>query len=177
MTPNELEAENTRLRTQLLETQAANARAVREKEETHARVVAEHAERDKRSAASLQKLAMDLLRGEAKAAGARPASLPELEVVLRDRIAHDDENAVFIKGPDGTPVMIQGRRQTIPEFVKDYLHAHPHHLEAAPRRPGPSLHLASVTSLEAARERYERGDRSPAAIQELFAASRQQRGA
>jgi len=153
----------------------------RQREENHAKEIADKAEavakRDHRLGVQLKAI----LRAEAQASGARDESLSELEVILGSRVAYDEDLEPFVKGDDGKPVLVHGKPQPIGVFVKAYLEAHPHHRKPAAGTGGGARGGASFSggtgdvTVASAQARIEGGDRSPGAITALFEASRKAR--
>lgn len=179
----QMETDYKTLQTRLLEAERANSNTLKEREEAHAREMLERADRLKKLGGRIQELTKAQLRGEAARYGARDESLDELEVILHASIGYDDDMQPFVRNPDGSLRMSQGKPMGIQAFVKEYLEGHAHH-----RRPtgGPgggarggasfSGHPQHTVSAEVARSRVEGGDRSSSAINELFEATRRKAG-
>jgi hypothetical protein len=154
-------------------------RALKDREDAHARELIDRKEAIDRLNARITGQAKDQIRAEARNAGAREESLSELELLLGNAIGFDSDMNAFVKDADGTPRFVQGRPMTIPEFVKSYVDGHPHHRRAGTpgggARGGASTTFGGphrMTDADTARARIESGDRSPGAINELFQATR-----
>src|SRR5690242_4815384 len=102
-TPPNLEDENKALRTQLIGLQATHAREQRSRDEAHARAIADHAATVERLTGSVKKAAAAMLMSEARAQGVRDEALPEIQLLLGEQLALDDDGGVFVKGADGSP--------------------------------------------------------------------------
>ena len=178
----ELEEENLRFR----ESEATLAKrygdTARQREELHAKEIADKAEAVAKRDTQLQKALKATIRGAAMAAGARDESLSELESLLVSRVQRDADLEPVVVGDDGKPVTVQGKPITVEAFVKQYLDQHRHHQKPAGGKGGGASggaslqgHGGAAVSEEAARARIEAGDRSPGAINALFDATRKQK--
>jgi hypothetical protein len=130
----------------------------------------------------------DSLRAEIRAAavraGARDESLAELEAILSGRLDLNPDLQPFVKGDDGQPAIDKktGAPVSIEGLVSGYLDTHQHH-RAAPAgtgggaRGGASFASGSGTDaaarLASAKEKLQRGDRSPAVMQDFREAQRE----
>lgn len=150
------------------------------REEAHASELLKRAEAIKVRDQRIKDAVKQNLRALAAQNGARDESLEELEIVLQHRIGFDDDMQPFVKGEDGTPAKTTaGNALTLDVFVRQYLDNHPHHKRPAPGTSGQARRAASLTvqpgtvqSLDAVKQRIDAGDRSAAAINDLFEASR-----
>jgi hypothetical protein len=118
----------------------------------------------------------------AAAAGAREESLPELGKLLIGAISRDADLEPVVMGDDGKPVTVQGKPLSVEAFVRQYLEQHKHHQKpvggagggasggASYRGTGPTM-----TTDQARARIVEEGDRSAAAVNALFEASRKTR--
>lgn len=164
------------LQTRMIESERALNSTMKDREEQHARELLDRSDRLKKFGGRIQDLTKSQLRGEARAYGARDESLDELEVILHASIGYDDDMSPFVRNPDGSQRMQQGKPMPVSLFVKEYLDGHTHHRKPAGgtgggARGGASFHgHTSNVSAEAARARVEGGDRSSTAINELFEA-------
>lgn len=178
-TEQELMAENKGLREQMLKRELEITSQQRARDEAHATEVRDSAAAREKREGQIRTLVGNTLRAEASRAGARDESLDELQLLLGKRIGFSDDMEPFVMNDDGTPKMVHGRPQPIAGFVKEYLDGHTHHRKAGGAagggaRGGAALHgqAHAPTSVEAARARYQSGDRSVDAINELFKATR-----
>lgn len=150
----------------------------REREESHAKEVANKNERVGALTRKLNDMLASQIRTEAASAGARDESLDELAVILRHYIELDDNLETIVKDTDGKPTMKQGKPISSAEFIRDYLGKHAHHRKPAGgpgggARGGASYQgNTSAVSETAAVDRVTGGDRSPDAINSLFEATR-----
>lgn len=177
----ELEEENLKLR----EAEAILAKrygdTARQREETHAKEMADRAEAIAKRDARLRESLKSTIRAAAVHAGARDESLSELESLLVTRIQRDADLNEVVIGEDGKPLTSAGKPIAVDTFVKSYIDAHPHHKKPSGRTGGGAtggntMRGGSVEVSEAAaRERLESGDRSPGAINALFEATRKQK--
>jgi len=177
-----MEADNQTLSQRLTEASKEHDRTLKQREEAHARQLVENAEQLKRRNERIQTLTAREIRMEALQAGARDESLDELEVILGRFIGYDDDMLPFVRQADGSPQLQAGKPVPLGSFVKQYLDNHPHHRRAATGRGGDARRGASLSgttgapaTVEAARQRFEGGDRSPSAINDIFEASRKKR--
>lgn len=182
-----IEEENTTLKSRIAEAMRDSDRALKAREEAHARELVDRTEAIKRRDSKIRDLVKARLSALAQAAGARDESLSELEVILERFIAFDDDMEPLVLAEDGKPATMPGKPGTplpLASFVKDYLDKHPHHRKPSgahggAARGGATLHgypAAHTVSLDAAKRRIDDGDRSPGAIDELFQASRRKTG-
>lgn len=180
------EEENKTLKTQLTNSMRESSKTLQQREEAHAEEITRRADSLNKRNQKIQALVTANLRALAASAGARDESLSELEVILQHRIGYDDDMEPFVKGEDGQPAKLtNGNPVGIDVFVKQYLDNHPHHRKPTPgqgggARGGATLrggtHGSNTTgTAAAASQRIMDGDRSPAAINELFEASRSKR--
>lgn len=121
------EEENKRLNAQLLDLGRERDQTLRKREEDHARDLLVRAESIQKRNQRIQALVKQTLRGESARAGARDESLEELEEFLFSRIGFDDDMEPYVRQTDGSAKLVQGKPQSIPSFVKEYIDAHPHH--------------------------------------------------
>jgi len=179
---SQLEDENKTLSSKLSEELKRASEASNALKDAHAQELITRSNRIQALADKVKSLTARTLRADALQAGAREESLDELEIILQAYIGYDDNMEPFVKGPDGQPVIVQGRQQSIGSFVKDYLEKHAHHRKPATSyRPGRSRDGVSLTDQRsipasertAAVERVNGGDRSAAAVDALFKATRQ----
>ncbi len=175
---SQMEEDYKALQTRLLEGERSTNQQMKDREETHARELLDRADRLKKFGGRIQELTKAQLRGEARAHGARDESLDELEVILHASVGYDDDMSPFVRNPDGSQRMVQGKPMSVTAFVKEYLDGHTHHRKPAGgqggnARGGASFHgHTSNVSAEAAKSRVDGGDRSAGAINELFEATR-----
>jgi hypothetical protein len=177
----ELEEENLKFR----ESEATLAKRygdnARQREETHAKEMADRAEQVAKRDAQLTKALKATIRGAAMAAGARDESLAELENLLIARVTRDADLEPVVLGDDEKPITVQGKPISVETFVKQYIDRNQHHKKPQGGKGGgasggASLHGGGqVPSEDAARARIEAGDKSPAAIDALFQATRKQK--
>jgi hypothetical protein len=175
--------ENTNLKKQILEVSGQGDRALKAREEQHARELLDRAERLKKADGRIRALVKAGIRAEAIAAGARDESLAELEVILGAAIGYTDELEPFVKDEQGEPMTQHGKPVSIATYVKGYLETHPHHRRPAPgaggnARGGRSLSGTAgdvAMTAETAKARIAAGDRSAEAINDLFEATRRPR--
>lgn len=179
-----IDSENKLLKTQLSETARDADRNLRAREEAHAKELVDRADTLKKRNARITDLVKKEIRSYALEAGAREESLPELEVILGNAIGFDDDMEPFVKGSDGKPVLVHGKPQPIATFVKEYVTSHPHHRkppqgQGGGARGGASFHgqHGQTATVDQARDRIEKGDRSSGAINNLFEATRNKRQA
>jgi hypothetical protein len=174
----QMEDDYKTLQTRLIENERALNSTMKEREEQHARELLDRADRLKKFGGRIQELTKSQLRGEARGYGARDESLDELEVILHASIGYDDDMSPYVRNPDGSPRMQQGKPMPVSLFVKEYLDGHTHHRKpvggnGGGARGGASFHgHTSNVSAEAARARVDGGDRSAGAVNELFEATR-----
>ena len=180
----EIDEENKRLKTLIDTTTSESRKQLTAREEAHAVEITKRMDALQKRNAKIQGLVTAQIRALAAQAGARDESLPELEVILQHRIGFDDDMEPYVKGEDGQPAKTSaGNPLGIDVFVKQYLDNHPHHRKATTGRGGDARRGASmagagiVPTVEAARTRYESGDRSPSAINDIFEAGRKQKSA
>lgn len=179
----EIDEQNKLLKTQLESTLQESRKNLTNVSEAHALEITKRAEALTKRNERIRELVNANLKGMAAQAGAREESLAELEIILQHRIGYDDDMVPYVKGEDGTPAKTAaGNPLSIDVFVKQYLDNHPHHRKAAPGRGGDARRGASLSqpggapaTVEAARQRFESGDRSPSAINDIFEASRKKR--
>lgn len=121
------------------------------------------------------------LRADIRAAalkhGARDESLDELATMLTGDLDLDSDLEPFVKGSDGKPAVDKdGKPVSIEGHVKAYLDSHAHHRKAPAGQGGGARGGASYSGasgaasqrLEQAKQRIQRGDRSPAAQKEFL---------
>lgn len=126
------------------------------------------------------------LRADIRAAalkhGARDESLDELGMLLSGDLDLDADLEPFVKGADGKPATDKDHNPvSIEGHVKAYLDSHPHHRKAPAGQGGGARGGASFQGgvsdaagrLLAAKEKLERGDRSPATMAEFLTAQRE----
>jgi hypothetical protein len=170
--------ENAILQARLQEHLTASERAIKSREEAHAKEIVARSEALQKRDGKIKDLVKAQIRADALAAGAREESLPELEVILATSIGYDDNMEPFVSDGDGKPLVQHGRQVGLTQFVKSYVDSHPHHRKPPAGHPGNARGGASyygapsAPSLDSARARIESGDRSPAAVTELFEAGR-----
>lgn len=174
-----IDEQNKALKSQLETTLSESRKQMTSAAESHALELTRKAEALTKRNEKIQTLVTANLRSLAAQAGARDESLSELEVILRHRIAFDDDMEPYVKAEDGSPAKTTaGNPLGIDVFVKQYLDNHPHHRKPAPGRGGDARGGASLNrgvgggTLESARTRVESGDRSAEAINDLFIAGR-----
>jgi hypothetical protein len=130
------------------------------------------------------------LRADIRAAalrhGAREESLDELALILSGDLDLDSDLEPYVKGTDGKPAASQdGKPVSIEGHVNAYLDTHPHHRKAPAGQGGGARGGASFAGATsdaanrhaAAKERLERGDRSPAVMREFLQAQREMQSA
>lgn len=174
-----LETETKELNARISDTIRENSKAMKAREETHARELLDRADALKKRNARIELLTKAQLRAYALENGARDESLSELEIILSGYVGFNDDMDPFVKDLEGNPITVLGKPQSIVAFVKQYLESHPHHRKPTPGRGGDARRGASLSgagaggpaTVEQARARYE-AERSPEAINELFNASR-----
>jgi len=136
-----LEAENSRLKEAEARAKGdaveaekiRNQREAQERADWQAKLDAAAKDIDRRTT-RLRELTGKEIRAAAMAAGARPESLDELEVLLGGRIGLDDALQAFVRNAQdaGKPLLDKdGKSVSIEGFVGQYLADHPHH-KAAP---------------------------------------------
>lgn len=180
---DEIGEQNKLLKTQLESTLQETRKQQTAREEQHATEITKRMEALNKRNAKIQDLTNAQLRGLAAQHGARDESLEELSIILRHRIGFDDDMEPYVKAEDGTPAKTTaGNALGMDAFVKQYLENHPHHRKAAPGRGGDARRGASLSqpggtpaTVEAARARFESGDRSPNTINDIFEAGRKKR--
>lgn len=170
--------ENGILQARLQEHLTASERAIKSREEAHAKEIVARSEALQKRDTKIKDLVKAQIRADALAGGAREESLPELEVILATSIGYDDNMEPFVSDGDGKPLVQHGRQVGLTQFVKAYLDSHPHHRKPPAGHPGNARGGASyynqqaTVTAEGARARIEAGDRSAGAIEELFQATR-----
>lgn len=177
---DEIDQLNKHLKTQLETSVSESRKRMTEREEAHAVELTSRMDKIAKRDEKIKALVNATLKGLAAQYGARDESLGELEVILQHRIGYDDHMEPYVKAEDGSPAKTTaGNPLSIDVFVKQYLDNHPHHRKPAAgrggdARGGASLRTGSGTpaTVDAARQRIDGGDRSPAAINELFEATR-----
>jgi len=178
----ELEEENLRFR----ESEATLAKrygdTARQREETHAKEIADRGEQIAKRDAVLQKALRATIRAAAMAAGARDESLSELESLLVAQVQRDAELEPVVVDAGGKPVTVQGKPVAVETFVKQYIDQHSHHRKPVSTKGGGATggatfhgHTTDGLSFEQAKERYESGDRSPGVVAAMFDATRKQK--
>jgi hypothetical protein len=175
----DIESMNTHLKTQLDAQTQQTRKAQLEREEAHAAEITRRVDRENKRDTAIRALVNQNLRALASSVGARDESLGELEVILQHRIGYDDDMQAYVKAEDGSRAKTTaGNDLPIDVFVKQYLDNHPHHRKAPAGKPGNAAggasyhgHTTTVT-VDAAKTRIDSGDRSPDAINDLFAATR-----
>jgi len=177
----ELEEENLKFR----ESEATLAKrygdTARQREETHAKEMADRAEAISKRDAKLRDSLKSTIRAAAVQAGARDESLPELESLLVSRIQRDQDLNELVMGDDGKPLTQAGKPIALDSFVKNYIDTHPHHKKPSGRTGGGASGGNTMRggntelSEQAAIERYQSGDRSADAINAIFNATRKQK--
>lgn len=181
---DEIDAANKLLKTQLESTATEARKQLTAREEAHALEITRKLDALTKRDTKIKSLVNATLRGLAAQAGARDESLSELEVILQHRIGYTDDMEPFVKDESGEPAKTTaGNPLGLDAFVRQYLDNHPHHRKPAAGKGGDARRGASLsghptgslTSVDAARQRIDSGDRSPGAINELFEASRQRR--
>lgn len=176
----ELETELGSLRESEAEKLTRYNKNAREREEVHAKEIADKAEAIAKRDRRLGDMLRSSIRSEAIGAGAREESLAELEMLLSARVAYDDEFQPYVKDETGRPMEKTGKPVTVSEFVKDYISTHPHHRkptagQGGGARGGAGYSGHTVTTEAAAVAAIDSGDRSPTAINALFEATRKKR--
>jgi 23S rRNA pseudoU1915 N3-methylase RlmH len=172
------ESDNQALNKQVQDNAREYTKNLTAREEAHARVLTEQAERQKKLVTRIEASTRQVLKGMAKALGARDESMDELDIILAGSIGYTDEMEPFVKNPDGTTRSHLGKPMSIEAYVKDYLDTHPHHRKPAQGQGGGARGGASfqghshAVSFDAAKARIESGDRSAGAINEAFEALR-----
>jgi hypothetical protein len=170
--------ENSILQQRLNEHLKESDRALKGREEAHAREIVARTEALQKRNGKIQELVKAQIRADAMGYGARDESLTELEVVLINGIGYDDDMEPFVKDADGKPATLHGKNVSLSQFVKQYIDSHPHHRKAPAGAPGNARGGASyygtqnTATVESARARVDSGDRSASAINELFEAGR-----
>ena len=178
-----IDEENTALKTQLIDREREADKALKAREESHARELLKRADALKKREDRILKLTRGTLRAEALQAGAREESLSELEVILGASIGYDDDMEPFVKNEDGSPYLLHGKPIPIGAYVKQYLDSHPYHRKPAPGQGGNARGGAAYSgarsdvTMDAAVQRIQQGDRSADAINDVFEASRRRRQA
>ena len=178
----EIEEANKHLKSQYEAATQQSRKTLTEREEAHAAEITRRVERETKRDSKIKDLVNQNLRALAARNGAREESLTELEIVLQSRIGYDEDMTPFVRGEDGQPAKTTaGNPVSLETFVKQYLESHPHHRKAPAGAPGnarggASYHgQPSTVTRDAAAARIEGGDRSPAAINDLFEAGRQRK--
>jgi len=176
---DEIDTQNKLLKSQFESTVQESRKQLTAREEAHAIEITKKLDALKTREAKIQALVKGHLRDLAAQAGARDESLTELEVILQHRIHFDDDMEPFVVDEAGQPAKTAaGNPLGLDVFVKQYLDNHPHHRKPVAGRGGDARRGASLsggathTTIEAARARIDQGDRSTAAIDELFKATR-----
>jgi hypothetical protein len=174
-----IDEENASLKKQVLETSSQADRALKAREESHAREILNRSDALTKREGEIRDLVKSTMRADAIAAGAREESLAELDVIFASHIGFDDDMKAFVKGDDGRQATAHGKPITIAAHVKEYLDTHPHHRRPASGQGGGARGGASfsgsagqVPTADAATARIQGGDRSPGAIDELYKATR-----
>lgn len=174
----QMETDYKGLQARLLEQERAHNNTLKDQGEKHARELLDRADRMKKFGERITALTREQLRGEASRAGAREESLDELVLILGNYIGFDDDMNPFVKNPDGSQRLVQGKPMAISALAKEYLDGHTHHKKTAGGTGGGARGGASFSgqhanvSADAARARVEGGDRSSTAINDLFEATR-----
>lgn len=126
------------------------------------------------------------IRAAALKHGARDESLDELGRLLSGDLDLDPDLEPFVKGADGKPAIDKdGHPVSIEGFVKTYLDTHAHHRKAPAGQGGGARGGASFTGgtsdastrFQEARAKLERGERSPAVMNEFLQAQRELKAA
>ena len=174
-----IDEENQRLKKKLLEDSSEADRLLKSSEEKHARELLSRADALKARESQIHKQVRANIRGLAAAAGARDESLSELETILWASIGFDEAMEPFVKEESGQAMMLHGKPIALDAYIKQYLDQHPHHKKAPTGQGGSARGGASFRgtpkeglTVEAAERRIHDGDRSTAAINELFEATR-----
>lgn len=177
----ELEEENLRFR----ESEATLAKrygdTARQREEIHAKEIADRAEAITKRDAQLEKALKATIRGAAMSAGARDESLGELEELLASKIRRDADLEPYVLGDDGKPLTLQGKTVSVEAFVKQYLDKHAHHRKPQGTKGGGATGGATyqgggqVPSVEAAKAAVDANPHSASAINALYQALKQQK--
>ncbi len=177
----ELEEENLKLREAESTLAKRYGDTARQREETHAKEMADRAEAIAKRDVRLRDSLKSTIRAAAVQAGARDESLSELESLLVARVQRDADLNELVLGDDGKPLTQAGKPVALDTFVKSYIDSHPHHKKPSGRTGGgapggTTLRGGTVEVSEAAAvARVESGDRSPGAINALFEATRKQK--
>lgn len=175
-----MEEEYKNLSKKLIDEAREHANTLRTREEKHAQELVDRAEALKKRNSKIVALVQQTLTGEAIKAGAREESLDELGIVLNNYIGYNDDMEPFVKDPDGREKLVHGKPVSIGGFVKEYLDSHPYHRKAPAGRGGNAPGGASYrqpggtapADVQAAKRRFEEGDKSNDAINAIFEAGR-----
>lgn len=175
-----MEEDYKALQKRIVDEARESSNASRTREEKHAQELIDRAEALKKRNAKIESLVQQTLQGEAIKAGAREESLDELGIVLKNYIGYTDDMEPFVKDPDGREKLQHGKPVTIAAFVKEYLDGHPYHRKAPVGRgggaPGGASYRqpggAAPPDVQAAKRRFEEGDKTNDAINAIFEASR-----
>jgi hypothetical protein len=186
-----LEDENQRFKTAEAERRAEYEKALKIREEADAKreeerqkAADEQTKELTRRDARLRDMARSEIKIAAKNLGARTESLDELAKLLGADLDLDADLLPYVKGADGKPAAGQdGTPVTIEGYVKAYLDKNQHHLAPTGGTGGGSRGGASYTAglstlgqealrkVESIQERIRKGDKSDAALMELYEAN------
>lgn len=171
--------ENTLLQGRLTELAKESDRALKQREEAHAREIVARTESLAKRDTRIRELVKSQIRADALGYGAREESLPELELILINAVGYDDDMVPFIRDESGQPLHQHGKPIGLSTYVKQYLESHPHHRKPPAGRGGDARggasfhgHHGATMTVEAAKTRIESGDRSIGSINDLFNATR-----
>lgn len=187
-----LQEENERFRIAELEQQKRYSEAEELRKQREDNKLKEHLKelesREKeiqRRDARLREMTRSEIKIAAKNLGARGESLDELAALLGADLDLDTDLKPFVKGADGQPAIDKdGKPVTIEGHVKAYLDTHQHHRATTAGAGGGSRGGATYTgvmssdvmdaqrTVEAIQERIRKGDKSDAAVNELYEAQK-----
>lgn len=176
-----IDHDNKTLREQLQAVSTDHSKTLKAREDAHAADITRRAQALEARNGRIKALVNQNLRAIAAQSGAREESLSALETVLQSRIGYNDDMEPYVKTEDGAAELKTAAGNPIPldVFVKQFLDVNSYFRKPVPGRGGESRGGASLrggggtsTSLDAARQRVESGDRSIDAINDLFLANR-----
>ncbi|MGE0451781.1 MAG: hypothetical protein AB7Q29_19565 [Vicinamibacterales bacterium] len=173
-----IEKENTSLKTQVTDIRTAHDRTLRAREEQHAEELNRRVEALRKRDTRIADLVNGQIRSMAIAAGCREESIEHVALIIGHQIGFTDDMEPFIKAADGSPLQHHGKAVTIESHVRSFMDSYPNFRKPTQPKPGQGGRAASFqagaggASADEARQRVESGDRSPAAINDLFLAGR-----
>jgi len=174
----ELEEENLKFRESETTLAKRYGDTARQREETHAKEMADRAEALAKRDTQLQKALQSTIRVAALTAGAREETLDVLAEHLAKRITRDADLEPVVVADDGKPMTVQGKPVTVEAFVKSFLDQKPSFKKPVGGKGGGATGGASfhghdgVPSKEAAIAAIETEGITPDRISQLFQATR-----